>query len=132
MSEPTQILESIRSAKNTTGSDLAEGAVVVIDDTNAAAREVKLPAAATDGVYGVVCNGAIADGAWGDVCIRGIVKCNAEGALATKGIRVQPTTAGRVDTHGTTNSIVGILLTESAAQDDKVLVELLGPGSAGI
>jgi len=132
MAEPTQILESIRSCKNVEGGTLPEGAVVVISDTQVGAREVEFPANADSVLYGVVVNGDIADDDWGDVCIRGVVECNAEGALATKGVRLGTTALGRVAAHATTDSVIGTLLTEAASQDDKVLVELAGPGQAGI
>jgi predicted RecA/RadA family phage recombinase len=131
MAKPTEILDAVRSCRNETGSTIVAGAVVIIGDVTAIAKSIILPAAATSVVYGVALND-ILDDAWGDVCIRGIVKCNAEGALATKGVRVMPTTAGRVDAHTGANTVVGTLLTEASAQDDVVMVELVGPGAAGI
>lgn len=132
MPKPIEVLDSIRSCRNESGTTIVAGAVVIISDVaSTVTRSIILPASAASVIYGVALND-ILDDAWGDVCIRGIVKCNAEGSLTTRGVRLQATTAGRVDAHGTTNSPVGTLLTEASAQDDVVMVELHGPGAAGI
>lgn len=128
MAKPTQIIEGQRSVLNNSGSDIAVNTIVIITDV--ADHGVGLPAAATSPCYGVTLE-AIADGYYGSVQTRGIATCRAHGALATRGVRLMPTTAGRVDTHTTTNSVFGILLTEASAQDDIVMVEMTGPGATG-
>ena len=126
MPAPTEIVEGVRSYFNDTGATITARALVIVTDTGD--RTIGLPAAATSPILGVAMHD-IGDDEWGDIQIRGVAKCNAHGALATKGVRLMPTTAGRVDTQTGTNSVAGILLTEASAQDDIVLVELTGPGN---
>lgn len=128
--EATRIVnpEDLRSAKNSSGSTIVKNTVVKWHTTE---DEIVLPAAATDPLAGVVQDADIANTEWGTVQQRGKALCRAEGALATIGVRLQATTAGRVEAHTGTNSIVGTLLTTAAAQDDIVEVELAGPGVTG-
>jgi len=52
-----------------------------------------------------------------------------DGAIAV-GDRLEPAAAGRVDTHAGTaaNTVVGIAWEASAAQDDLILCQFIGPG----
>lgn len=129
--EPVRIVapEDIRSKLNNSGTTIAANTVVKLDTDE---DEIILPAATTDRCLGVTM-AAIANGAWGPVQIRGKALCRAHGALATLGVALMPTTAGRVDTWaaagGTNAALIGNLELTAGAQDDVVEVELAGPFS---
>ena len=120
--------EGLRSGYNNTGSTLAEAIVVVLN--NAGDREVELPGAVTDDVYGVTLK-AIADDTWGDIQIRGTAICTCSAAVAI-GARLMMDTAGKVLTWsasaGSNAAVVGKALTATSADGDLLEVELAGPG----
>lgn len=122
--------EDLRSGYNNTGSTLAEAIVVVLN--NAGDREIELPGAVTNDVYGVTLK-SIADDTWGDVQIRGTAICTAAAEVAI-GARLMMDTSGKVLTWtaagGSNAAVVGTAMT--AASGDGVLleVELAGPGVA--
>ena len=120
--------EDLRSGYNNTGSSIGEALVVVLN--NAGDREVELPGAVTDDVYGVTLD-AIADDTWGDVQIRGQAICTCSAAVAI-GARLMMDTAGKVLTWsaaaGSNAAVVGKALTATSADGDLLEVELAGPG----
>lgn len=130
MPEPRRIIPDggKRSKKNATGSDIAANTFVILDSTE---DQIKLPTGTTVALYGVTSE-IIKNGYWGDVQIFGRAICRAEGALATPGVRLMSTTAGRVQAWsagaGTNAQMAGLLETTAAVQDDLVEVELAGPG----
>lgn len=99
------------------------------------AETVIMSAAATDQSIGVCQEAATAGDATNgrvvNVRLMGISFCRAEGALATVGVPLRSTTAGRVQalagTAGVNEVVVGILLSTAGTQDDLVAV-LLTPG----
>lgn len=131
MGEPRRIVPAdfVRSKKNSSGSDIAANTVVMLDST---ADLVILPSGTTVPMFGVTME-VIKNGYWGSVQVMGMAVCRAHGALATPGVKLMPTTAGRVDAWsagaGTNAALVGLLGTTAGAQDDLVEVELAGPGA---
>jgi hypothetical protein len=130
MGQLRQIVDSegIRSGYNNTGSALGEALVVVLN--NAGDREVELPGAVTDDVYGVTLK-AIADDTWGDVQIRGQAICTAAAEVAI-GARLMMDTAGKVLTWtaagGANAAVVGKAMTAASGDGVQLEVELAGPG----
>lgn len=119
----------IRSVFNNTGTEIGAGLFVKLGTTGD--RHVLLPAAVTDDLYGVTM-AAIPDQEWGDCQIEGVARCVAGAALATPGLRLMPTTAGKVVTWtaagGANAALAGNNITTAAADNDPVEVQLAGPG----
>jgi hypothetical protein len=130
MGQPRQIIgpQDLRSGYNATGSSIGAALVVVLD--NAGDRQIELPGAVTDDVYGVTLK-AIANVTWGDVQIRGQAICTASAAI-TIGDRLMLTTAGKVATWtaagGSNAAVVGKAITAATTDGDLIEVELAGPG----
>lgn len=118
----------IRSVFNNTGSEIGAGLFVKLGTTGD--RHALLPAAVTDDLYGVTMH-AIPDQEWGDCQIEGVARCVAGAAIATGGIRLMPTTAGKVVTWsaagGANAALAGNSITTAAADNDPIEVQLAGP-----
>lgn len=119
----------IRSVFNNTGTAIGAGLFVKLGTTGD--RHVLLPAAVTDDLYGVTM-AAIPDQEWGDCQIEGVARCVAGAAIATGGLRLMPTTAGKViawtAAGGANAAVAGTSVTTAAADNDPIEVQLAGPG----
>jgi len=128
MAAARQTDPEIRSKKNSTGSTISAGLVVILDSTE---DLIKLPTATTDHLYGVAMND-IPTGEWGDVQIRGRAKVLSNGALATPGILLMSGADGKAIAWtaiaGTNAQVLGIQETTTAGANEFVEVELAGPG----
>jgi predicted RecA/RadA family phage recombinase len=117
----------IDSGYNNTGSEIGAGLFVKLATTGD--RHVILPAAVTDDLFGVTLR-AIPAGEWGDIQVEGRARCVAGAALATPGIRLMPTTAGKVVTWtaatGANVAVAGTNVTTASADNDAVEVTLAG------
>jgi len=115
----------IRSGKNTSGSEMAQGVIVKLKASPTVDDEVDLEATNTGVIYGVTMQ-VIADGEWGNIQIRGRAKVLAGGTIAV-GARVMPTTGGKSLTATAGNSVLGQAVT-AGSSDAIHEVELAGPG----
>jgi hypothetical protein len=117
-----------KSVYNGTGSDIAANLVVMKDAS--VASGVKLPAAADSAIEGVTLR-AIPTGTWGDIVVAGgsTVPLTYGGAI-TRGLRLMPTTAGKVvelsAAAGANVSLVGTA-DEDGSSDDVREVTFSGP-----
>lgn len=114
--------------KNATGSDIAAKLGVI---HAAAADQIKLPAATTEGIWGITAE-AIANGEWGTIQTGpGKALCTSAGALATIGAELTVQTTGKVAAFaaggGTNANLVGVLNTTAGGADEDVEVELAAP-----
>jgi len=118
----------VRTGRNRSGSAIATRTLVKLAGADGVDC-VETFAAAADHLYGVAMQG-IADGANGDVQIRGKALCVA-GAAVSAGDLLQGTTAGKVilfaASAGDTDTVVGQAITAAAADGDVLEVELAGP-----
>ena len=89
-------------------------------------------AASTDTLIGIVQNGAAANDAEAAVCIFGITRAKAHGAI-TRGGLLDAAAAGRVDAHSTTSTkpTIGVALETAANQDDEIEIFLFPQSDAG-
>lgn len=131
MTLPRQAMgaDDIRAVYNNTGSEIAAHVAV---KKGSVVDEVALPAADTDHLLGVTL-AVIPPASWGCVQIRGRAKVVAGGALATPGVALKATTAGKAAawsaSAGNNAHVLGTLETTASTDGDIVEVELNGPGS---
>lgn len=114
------------SLKNTTGGTLLKGTCVQIKA--ATDDEMEQATAANAAVYGVLVDD-VANGAYGQVAVRGRCIAKASAALAV-GARVTAGTGGKLAAAAANNSCVGIVRSKGAdADNDFFELELTGPGA---
>lgn len=118
----------ILSGKNTSGSTIPKGSVV---KAHSVTDEVRLVAAATDAIHGVVMRD-IADGEYGPIQRTGRALVLAAGALATPGTLLM-SAAGKAGawsaSAGNAANVLGTQNTTADGADELIEVDLAGPGS---
>ena len=127
MTEPTNIVgpDSIRSGKNTSGSEIAKGTIVKLAATPTVRDEIEPAGAVTDAFYGVAMED-IPDDGWGNVQVNGKAIVLGGDDVAV-GARVTSTAAGKGDEAAAGNAVLGIAVT-AGADGELFEVELTGPG----
>jgi len=122
-----QIVEGIRSCKNTSGSTILEGTFVKLKTTPTVPQEVTVCTAGTDPAYGVAMHD-IVDGDYGNVQIRGIAKVRGGAAVAVAD-RVTADADGEGVAAAAADAVYGLALTVGA---DNVLFECELVGLGGV